>query len=294
MTANPPTGGGQLPPQVTMGLLAYLSAYAYDEDYETVALRRAGEQQVREHDGSPASRRAPIWSRGLVAGIVLLAFAVLVVTAGTQTSRNAVALSDERKDLIAQINDRNAALRHEQQRVVRLQVQNRELSRQVLATDAEARRTVARVQRLSVVTGAQKVRGPGVAVVVDDARHAANDRDKVLDSDLQRLVNGLWEAGAEAIAINGQRLTNLTAIRKAGSAITVNYHSLSRPYRVLAIGNPDTLPARFAETSDGQAWFDLEQQVGLRFEIHTRQALTLPGARTALRYARPVHEGGTP
>ena len=44
----------------------------------------------------------------------------------------------------------------------------------------------------------------------------------MLDPDLQKLVNGLWAAGAEAISINGQRLTNLSAIREAGEAITVN------------------------------------------------------------------------
>ena len=278
-----------------MGLLDYLTTYTVDEDYETVARRKAHEAVEKAPEGTgPKGRRRSVWSRGPVAGLVLLAFAVLVVTAGTQTSRDALVTSDERKDLIAQINEGNAALRHDQQRVVTLQSENRQLLRQVTLDGVRARHTLARVRRLSVLTGAQQVHGPGVAVVVDDAPHATTDREKVLDSDLQQLVNGLWEAGAEAIAINGQRLTNLSAIREAGSAITVNYHSLSRPYHVLAIGNPDTLPARFAETSGGQAWFDLEQQVGLRLQIHTRESVTLPKARTHVRYARPVNEGGSP
>jgi uncharacterized protein YlxW (UPF0749 family) len=268
-----------------MGLLDYLSTHTYDEDYQTVAARRrAVHAPVR-----------PWAARGAVAGLVLLAFALLVVTAGTQTSRNALALSDERKDLIAQINARQAAVRHEQQRIDTLQAENRLRARQLQADETQTRDLLGRVDRLSVDVGVTRVRGPGVSIVVDDAPHAGSDpRDQVLDSDLQQLVNGLWQAGAEAIAINGQRLTNLSAIRRAGSAITVNDDSLSRPYRVLAIGDADTLPARFAETSAGQTWFDLQQQVGLRFQMHARSSLILPRASTTLRYARSEHLGGNP
>jgi uncharacterized protein YlxW (UPF0749 family) len=129
-----------------------------------------------------------------------------------------------------------------------------------------------------------------------DAVTGAKETDfgRIYDRDLQDIANALWSVGAEAIAINGQRLTTLSAIRKAGSAITVNYDSLSRPYTILAIGDPDTLPARFAETSGGQAWFDLQQQVGIRFAIHPRQSLTLPRATPSLDYASPMHAGGTP
>jgi uncharacterized protein YlxW (UPF0749 family) len=276
------------PPQVTMGLLDYLSTHTYDEDYETVAERRSC---LGESHGQEAPSRA--WSRGAVGALVLAAFGLLLVVAGTQTSREALALSDERKDLISQINDQTAALHRDQQRVQALQAGNRHSAQEGQVEEARYLQLRAQVRRLSVLAGTSRVHGPGVAVVVDDAPNAgANDRAKVLDSDLQRLVNGLWQAGAEAIAINGQRLTSLSSIRKAGSAITVNYHSLDRPYRVLAIGDPDTLPARFAETDGGQAWFDLHQQVGLRFAIHTRQALELPRATPDLHYARPIHEGG--
>ena len=284
-----------------MGLLDYLSTHTFDEDYRTVAERRAAEESRRRAeqetrpDGAAVASGAgrPRWSRGFVAALVLLAFALLVVTAGTQTSREATALSDQRKDLIGQINDHTATLHHEQRRAERLQTDNRRLARQLSVRAATARRLLVRVRDLAVMAGSTRVRGPGVSIVVDDAPGAGSERGTVLDSDLQRLANGLWRAGAEAIAINGQRLGSLTAIRKAGSAITVNYHSLSRPYHVLAIGNPDTLPARFAETTDGQAWFDLQQQVGLRFVMRTRQSLTLPKAPTTLRYAHSVHEGGT-
>jgi uncharacterized protein YlxW (UPF0749 family) len=128
-----------------------------------------------------------------------------------------------------------------------------------------------------------------VRVVVDNAPGAAQDeRLRVLDTDLQHLVNGLWQAGAEAISINGERLTNLSAIRHAGSAITVNFRSLSRPYTVSAIGDPDRLPVRFGNTTSGQTWLDLQQKVGLKFSMRVVRSLSLPAQPLRpLRYALP-------
>jgi len=116
----------------------------------------------------------------------------------------------------------------------------------------------------------------------------------VLDTDLQILVNGLWQAGAEAIAINGNRLGPLSAIRTAGSAITVNYRSLSPPYTVQAIGDPATLQARFVDTAGGQAWLDLESNFGLRFEMDG-DSVSLPEAPSArLRVVYAQRQGELP
>ncbi|NEE52029.1 DUF881 domain-containing protein, partial [Streptomyces sp. SID8455] len=83
---------------------------------------------------------------------------------------------------------------------------------------------------VALLSGATPVEGPGVKLVVDDAKNTDQggggpresssfaDTGRVRDRDMQRVVNGLWESGAEAIAINGQRLTALSAIRAAGDA----------------------------------------------------------------------------
>ena len=112
---------------------------------------------------------------------------------------------------------------------------------------------------------------------MDDGPGAADEQGQVSDKDLQRLVNGLWVAGAEAVTVNARRITSLTAIRQAGEAITVNYRSLRRPYVVLAVGDPDTLPARFVDSAAGSYWLDVEAVFGLRFDMTTEQSMTLPG-----------------
>jgi len=143
----------------------------------------------------------------------------------------------------------------------------------------------ARLDRLGGLTGAAPAKGPGVQVAVDDAPGAKSPKFQVQGQDLQKLANGLWAVGAEAVAVNGQRLTSLSAIRDAGSAITVNYVSLRPPYTVSAIGNPKQMGARLLDTPGGQTWATL-QSFGLKFAVTTKDQMLLPAARRiTLRYA---------
>jgi uncharacterized protein YlxW (UPF0749 family) len=265
-----------LPERVTMGLLPYINAHALDEDYAQAAARR-------EPGAAPKAHRV-----GRAGAVVIAVFAVLVVIAAAQTSKDSVSEEKERRGLIAQVKDRRALLETQRQSISRLTAETRRLESALLRSTEDSNGLFADVARLSLRSGVGPATGPGVEVIVDDAPNAESDKNRVLDTDLQKLVNGLWQAGAEAISINGERLTALSAIRHAGSAITVNLTSLNRPYKILAIGNPDTLPGSFADTTTGQAWLDLQRQVGLVFSMRTKTSLRLPGAEVPdLRY---VHQ----
>jgi uncharacterized protein YlxW (UPF0749 family) len=107
----------------------------------------------------------------------------------------------------------------------------------------------------------------------------------VLSKDLQIVTNGLWEAGAEAMAINGQRLTARSAIRFAGEAILVNYRPLTRPYVITALGSPD-LEVNFADTAGGSYVRALEDNYGVRVTMAASERLGVPGATSlTTRYA---------
>lgn len=266
-----------LPDQVTMGLLEFVTAHALDEDYDAHA--------AQQRESGRAGPGRPVM--GLGGALALAVFAVLAVTAAAQTSQNSVSDERERRELVTQVQARRHELTQDRAALRDLDNEVRRLERALLSTNSDDRQLVADRQLLATKTGVDPVHGPGVEIVVDDAPDAKADRDRVLDSDLQKIVNGLWQAGAEAIDINGERLTNLSAIRHAGSAITVNFTSLSRPYRIRAIGDPKTLPGEFAETTTGRAWLDLQRQIGLEFSgLQTRASLQLPGAgKPQLRYA---------
>lgn len=282
MTEQTTTGGParvdalpERPSSASMGLLEYLTAHSVDEDYAFVSARRR-----QRGDTSERSRRS-----GPLAAVVLALFAILVVTAAAQTSRNAVSDAGERSDLAAQVRAAQQELDQDRTQVLDLQRDTARLRTSQLAGDTTTQGLVTQLGRLGALTGTRAVRGPGVRVVADDAPNAKSARNEVLDTDLQRLVNGFWGAGAEAVAVNGERLTNLSTIRTAGGAITVNARSLRPPYVVTVIGDKDTLPARFAETSSGQAWLDLQRDVGLRLTITPVSSLRLPAAEVSLRYA---------
>lgn len=279
-----------LPPHVTMGLLDYLTATALDGDYAAAAARREVEDRQGSGPGNPAGpgrarhrtgHGGRLRQHGWTA-LVLALFALLLAGAAVRSARAEPTQEQSRASLVAearaadaQLRDarrENARLRRE---VARLDSRRVRIAREVGTTSAAARRTGA-------LTGVVPVTGPGMVVTIDDAPDAASDKERVYDRDLQRLVNGLWAAGAEAIAINGQRLTGLSAIRLAGEAITVNFRSLRRPYVVSAIGNPDVLPARFVDTAGGTWWLNLRTVYGMRFELRSAETLRLPAVRPPL------------
>jgi len=259
-----------LPSRVTMGLLPYLNTHAVDEDYAVAAELRV----VRDGKAGTTTRQR----FGRRSAGVLAIFALLAMTAAVQTSRASDSEESERRALIDQVKERRASVAGQRVAIESLVRENRRLENDLLRSSGAATSVLADRDLLRLRSGTSVATGPGVEVVVDDAPDAEDDRNKVLDSDLQKLVNGLWQAGAEAISINGERLTVLSAIRHAGTAITVNFTSLDRPYRILAIGDPATLPGRFAETTSGQAWLDLQGEVGLTFSMVTRDSLRLPAA----------------
>jgi uncharacterized protein YlxW (UPF0749 family) len=267
------------PPQVWMGLLDYVTSHSLDEDYAHVSQRKAEEQVepvAEEHRTS------------LAGVLVMVLFGLLVVTAAVQTSRNAADEATGRETLVNQIRARSAQVDARRQRVADLRREVQGLQSVYLEATAEGRALSARLSRLGVVTGSVAVTGPGVKVVVDDNPDATSDTQRVLDEDLQKLANALWVSGAEAISVNGQRLSALSAIRGAGDAITVNFKSLSAPYTVLAIGNPDTMLARFVDSTHGSEWFDLQAVHGLQFDMTAEESLRVPAnTRLDLRHATP-------
>jgi uncharacterized protein YlxW (UPF0749 family) len=118
----------------------------------------------------------------------------------------------------------------------------------------------------------------------------------VLDRDLQTVVNGLWAAGAEAIAVNGQRLTARSAIRYAGQAILVDFRPLVPPYVVQAIGEAAGLQTRFAAGSAGAYLQALRDNYGVQAAIVPSANLELPGAggsTTEFAHARAAAPAGT-
>ena len=272
-----------LPPHVTTPLLALVTEQALEEDYRQVAERRGV-------DGTSPTR--PRNRLAVVAA--LTAVGVLVSVAAVQNSRNAAVEDAGRAILINQIEQERAVLQARQARVADLTRENRTLTEDLARRTAERQDADTQLRRLQAVTGFGPVTGEGVRIVVDD-NPVGDENQRVRDADLALLVNGLFEGGAEAIAINDQRLNALGAIRNSGAAVHVNTRPLTAPYVVRAIGDKRTLQSRLAETTHGAQFFALADQLGFVTSMQNEDQLSLPAARKRpLRHVRQAGTDGPP
>lgn len=107
------------------------------------------------------------------------------------------------------------------------------------------------LQDLKFFAGLTEAVGSGVIVTLKDVPQTAasatapddpiNPTIYVHDEDIIRIINEMKAAGAEAIAVNGQRVVTTSAVRCAGPVVLVNTVPLAAPYVIQAIGEPDTL-----------------------------------------------------
>ncbi len=230
----------------------------------------------------------------VVAGVVL----GLVAGAGVAQLRSRPLEAQDRAVLEAEIERRT-------ERADTLAESNSQLRQEIEAEQAAAIGEGAEVlleatERLAVVTGAVPVVGDGLVVVLDDAPSDGvdepsqiSDDSRVRDVDVQTVVNGLWAAGAEGIAVNGQRLTSLSTIRHAGDAIVVDLRQLARPYTITAIGDPGTLQREARTGAAGQWAAFLRDSYGIAVSVEVADDLELPSAsRLTLRHAQGVEAPG--
>jgi uncharacterized protein YlxW (UPF0749 family) len=278
-----------------MDLLSYLTATSLDEDYAVASERRARSQAGSEPgSGAPSGAGSEARSGvrpGRWAMVALAVFGVLVATAAVQTSRNEDVSASSRTSLVKQAEARRDELDGKRALIRQLQGQITTLQAGELAETTRGRAVQSNLTRLGVLTGGATTSGPGIQVRVDDAPGATSFKQQVQAPDLQKLVNGLWLVGAEAVAVNGQRLSSLSAIRDAAGAITVNYVSLRPPYTVSAIGNPRSMAAELLDTPGGRAWVTLQSTFGLKFHIDNKESMVVPAARRLSLRTAHVPEG---
>lgn len=256
-----------LPEHVTTPLLTLITSRSLDEDYAHVAQKRAAA-------GQPSAQRArPHWA-SLVA---IATLGVLAAVVSVQTDREAGVNELSRAALVDQINSRRADLREVQNEVAALTTSNQEEASSSTLAQERLDEISGRVRRAELNTGFAAVHGPGVRITVDN-RPGVEVNSEIRDEDLAILVDGLWQAGAEAIAINDQRLNALGGIRNTSRAIHVNGRPVIAPYVVSVVGDNQTLQATLLETTEGQEWFALVNGLGFDYSAQNVDDITLPAA----------------
>lgn len=281
-------------PDASMSLLTNVMDHSLDDGYAEAAARKRAEGV----GGLPRTVRAKL---GLAVGLVL---AALVVTVGAAQARVAApVVAKEREELIDRIDSETEAADKLESTVDKLRDDVSGRQQEALKQSGGGDQA----DLVGILSGAVEVHGPGVKLVVDDAKEATtggegdaretsgfSDTGRVRDRDMQRVINGLWASGAEAVSINGQRLTALSAIRAAGEAILVDNKPLVPPYTVLAVGDGKNLSNRFQNSADGLYLNALQENYGIRTAISVVDDLRLPAAPSVIvRTAQPRTEKGT-
>ncbi len=159
--------------------------------------------------------------------------------------------------------------------------------------NAQSQQSLQEERATSMLAGTVAVKGSGIAVRLADAPRPSGEANtsfgasRIQDTDLQLVVNALVASGAEAIAINDNRISTVTPIRAAGGTIVVNYRPVSSPYRIIAIGaNKDS----FQRTEIALRLKSWRTSYELGYSVESGKRLEVPAyaGRGKLGFAQPL------
>ncbi|NPC41788.1 DUF881 domain-containing protein [Nocardioides sp. zg-1230] len=153
------------------------------------------------------------------------------------------------------LTDLASVVRAERDEAGELTARAAELNAEVEALSTElGDRSVGRAQdeiaTLVDPAGLTEKTGPAVRVTLDDApeetrlAYEGDPNDLVVhQQDIQAVANAMWNAGAEAVTIQGQRLISTTGIKCEGNQVTLHGIPYSPPYVIEGIGDPAAMEA---------------------------------------------------
>ncbi len=259
-------------PAASMLLLRNIDRYALDPAYA---------------DAAQAPRPSPSVPRRLfvLLATIILAFASTAAVIGMRTWRAAEEMSP-RAVLATQVRDG-------QMRVDHLTEQTESLEAQIRALEVLEGASVDRDSGWALSAGTTRVSGPGVVLSVSESSGLATATRPATfrDTDLRALKNLLWEGGAEAMSINGNRVGPATSVRYAGDAILVNLVAVSPPYVLEAIGDPPALMASLKEGSGAEQIRQIERATGVSISATRANDLIMPALALRASTVLPAQTG---
>ena len=163
--------------------------------------------------------------------------------------------------------------------------------RELAANTGMLKEISAELERQKMMAGLLAVEGSGVQVILDDSslRSVSGTADSndflIHEYDLRDVINLLWMAGSEAIAVNDERIVATTSIYCVGSTVMVNDTRLSPPYLIQAVGNPVAQEDVLRNPAYLKEFKRKAELYGVQFEVNRIRMLTLP----AYKGGFPIH-----
>ncbi|SFP04683.1 DUF881 domain-containing protein [Salibacterium halotolerans] len=159
-----------------------------------------------------------------------------------------------------------------------LQQQVRDMEENLAENETSSFNLVEELKKMRMLTGEVPVKGKGISVSLDDYQYAADDGENpnnflVHERHIQQVMDELFLAGAEAVSVNGYRITENTYIQCTGPVITIDGHTSSAPFVIKAVGESGQLKAAL-EMNGGVKDRLVNENVEVR--IQTKDLITMP------------------
>ncbi len=238
-------------------------------------------------------RAIPTWQ--LTLGVALLALGFLIAAQLSSEGPRIRITSQERTPLMATALDLQAQQEGLKQQILDIRGQIQDLEAAGQGGTTVTRNLNGQLQDARMAAGLVAMTGPGLVIQLADSSAAlppgGDERDYLVSGqDVLAVVEELWLAGAEGVAVNGERVTSATAIIDIGGSVLVNSAYLAPPYQVSAIGPADMFDR--LTTSPGFVDFirTRAETFGIGVDYATPADVDLPAyaGSVNLRYGRPT------
>lgn len=242
---------------------------------------------VRQLHRSPGSIRA------MLSVAIVFALSGILFTANARLAHGEASRQPE---------DFQELVRKESERGDSLLTQVEELQAHVDALTAASTAEVPTVdpvlaEQAGIVSGQVPVSGPGLRIVLTDApvdrqqlAQVVPDDLVVHQQDIEGVINALWAGGAEAMTLQGQRVTSLTAFRCVGNVLSLHGRVYSPPYVVEVIGDPVAMTKALEASEPVRIYREYVDAVGLGWDLKTLDAVVVPASAElqSLDYAKTL------
>jgi uncharacterized protein YlxW (UPF0749 family) len=200
-------------------------------------------------------------------------------------------------DLATLVGSEASSYKHLEQQVSALQKQVTRLTNAV--PDQDVKQAQQRAETVKAPAGLTAVAGPGVSITLSDAPRDLIENTThnpnlmvVHQQDIQAVVNALWNGGASAVTIQGQRVISTTGIKCSGSTVTLQGVPYPQPYVIRAVGDVNDLLGSIEDSSylDTYRQQAADPSIGIGWKLALDSEVRAPAYRGLLdlTYARPL------
>ena len=238
-------------------------------------------------------RAVPSWQVTL--GVALLALGFLIAAQLASEGPRVQYTTQERTPLVETANELQSQQDDLKARNLDLRSRIQTIESQGEGSASLVKQLNGQLQQARIAGGLVALNGTGIVIQLEDSKTPVppdgSESDYLVGSrDIRAVVDELWRAGAEAIAVNGERITPTSAIIDVGTSLLVNSAYLAPPYQITALGPPDL----YDRLSKSQGFIDFirarSEGYGIKVSLADPGSVDLPAfvGTVTLRYSRPV------